>query len=600
MADLLKAAKDPKFREDVIRGLGETFSRGVAGVLGAPVDLTTMAMRPFGYNVPAEQVVGGSEYIGRKMEEAGLISSARNPVAEFLANVVTPDPMDVARLGAMAVPVVGRAGKYITQNTDLGKQYLGEHGSITVMENSKYSPRPNSITEFVVNEGERGKGYGSKILDDVLQQYKPESISAAVSSPSSLHLMYKKGFRPISNPNASKEDAMKMLKDDSSVTMVMPERKAAPRDEAMRIAQANAAKPVSEGGLGLPPDNTAMDRAKAMGFDTEAFHATGANFEAFNPSAYRKASFFAGTPEGAMKGRAAGQGDLTASGKNENIMPVMLRSESVEGLSFTPKEKEILSDYKGTLSENKVNEAMEKIGKGAWYNYFDEIELPSGEFVYQAKSGSKPYQEVKRTGRDVYGSSLSDYDTASAERFAADYAKNRGMKGFMQRDEGGLSIAVTEPSEIRSRFAAFDPAKRYESDLLGAADPRLLAGVAGATGAGLYGASRMQEGEERPQPRFGFRPDGTPKGEGWLGVLPLSDGNVATEYSMQSQAVKVGDQMVDFPTLVPTLNQEEVNLMLSDIIPNRKPIPEPIVQKAIKHAKDRLDKGLSPFKELGE
>ena len=110
----------------------------------------------------------------------------------------------------------------------------------------------------------------------------------------------------------------------------------------------------------------------------------------------------------------------------------------------------------------------------------------------------------------------------------------------------------------------------------------------------------MQEGEERPQPRFGFRPDGTPKGEGWLGVLPLSDGNVATEYSMQSQAVKVGDQMVDFPTLVPTLNQEEVNLMLSDIIPNRKPIPEPIVQKAIKHAKDRLDKGLSPFKELGE
>ena len=108
MADLLKAAKDPKFREDVIRGLGETFSRGVAGVLGAPVDLTTMAMRPFGYNVPAEQVVGGSEYIGRQMEEAGLISSARRPAAEFLANVLTPDPMDVAKLGAMAVPVVGR------------------------------------------------------------------------------------------------------------------------------------------------------------------------------------------------------------------------------------------------------------------------------------------------------------------------------------------------------------------------------------------------------------------------------------------------------------------------------------------------------------
>ena len=109
MADLLKAAKDPKFREDVIRGLGETFSRGVAGVLGAPVDLTTMAMRPFGYNVPAEQVVGGSEYIGRQMEEAGLISSARRPTAEFLANVLTPDPMDAAKLGAMFIGPIAKA-----------------------------------------------------------------------------------------------------------------------------------------------------------------------------------------------------------------------------------------------------------------------------------------------------------------------------------------------------------------------------------------------------------------------------------------------------------------------------------------------------------
>ena len=109
--DILKAIKDPQFKEDVLRGLGETFSRGVAGVAGAPVDIATMAMRPFGYDVPAEQVVGGSEYIGRQMERAGLLSSARNPTAEFLAGMVTPDPMDMAKLGAMAVPVVGKAVK---------------------------------------------------------------------------------------------------------------------------------------------------------------------------------------------------------------------------------------------------------------------------------------------------------------------------------------------------------------------------------------------------------------------------------------------------------------------------------------------------------
>ena len=105
---VLSALRDPQFREDVLRGLGETSARGVAGVLGAPVDLTTMAMRPFGYNVPAEQVVGGSDYIGRQMERAGLISGERRPIAEMLGGIMTPDPLDVAKLGAMAVPAIGK------------------------------------------------------------------------------------------------------------------------------------------------------------------------------------------------------------------------------------------------------------------------------------------------------------------------------------------------------------------------------------------------------------------------------------------------------------------------------------------------------------
>lgn len=439
MADLLKAAKDPKFREDVIRGLGETFSRGVAGIVGAPVDIATMAMRPFGYNVPAEQVVGGSEYIGKQMEEAGLISSARRPAAEFLANVVTPDPMDVARLGAMAVPVVGRA------------------------------------------------------------------------------------------------------------------MREAPRDEAMRIAQANAAKPVSEGGLGLPPDNTAMDRAKAMGFDVENkfIHSTSKPFEQISEKGRFPGVF-------TLPNESADYGSMD--------MPFLIKGDiarSSDLENFTTQQAR--NALEGKFSRKKIEMAIN--------------------------------QEIPKKITDP--ADISDA-VEEMQKIRMRLAKEMGYPAVTMSDEFSNTVAILPTSNVRSTSAAFDPAKRYESDLLGAADPRLLEGVAGATGAGLYGANRMQEGEERPQPRFGFRPDGTPKGEGWLGVLPLSDGNVATEYSMQSQAVKVGDQMVDFPTLVPTLNQEEVNLMLSDIIPNRKPIPEPIVQKAIKHAKQRLDKGLSPFKELGE
>ena len=45
--------------------------------------------------------------------------------------------------------------------------------------------------------------------------------------------------------------------------------KAAPQSEALEIARKNAVKM-----LGLPENNTAMDRARAMGFDTPAYHGT--------------------------------------------------------------------------------------------------------------------------------------------------------------------------------------------------------------------------------------------------------------------------------------------------------------------------------------
>ena len=67
--------------------------RTVAGILGMPVDLAAMVVRPFGYKVPEQEVVGGSEWIGKQMERAGLASSARSPLKEFLAGFVSPAGM---------------------------------------------------------------------------------------------------------------------------------------------------------------------------------------------------------------------------------------------------------------------------------------------------------------------------------------------------------------------------------------------------------------------------------------------------------------------------------------------------------------------------
>ena len=100
--------------------------------------------------------------------------------------------------------------------------------------------------------------------------------------------------------------------------------------------------------------------------------------------------------------------------------------------------------------------------------------------------------------------------------------------------------------------------------------------------------------------RDDLRRDGTKKGNGWLGVLPITDSagrtGSATEYSV---GISIDGKEVDIPSLVPTLSEEEIKLMVEDIIPGHKKVPKTIMKKAIDHAKDLIGKGKSPFKEEG-
>lgn len=89
MAGLLDALKDGQFRGDVLRGLLDAGNRGgVAGLLGGPVDLAALAMRPFGYK--EERPLLGSEWIGQQMQNAGMVSANRNAPAEILSSLALP------------------------------------------------------------------------------------------------------------------------------------------------------------------------------------------------------------------------------------------------------------------------------------------------------------------------------------------------------------------------------------------------------------------------------------------------------------------------------------------------------------------------------
>lgn len=96
---------------------------------------------------------------------------------------------------------------------------------------------------------------------------------------------------------------------------------------------------------------------------------------------------------------------------------------------------------------------------------------------------------------------------------------------------------------------------------------------------------------------FGLRADDTPKGRGFFGPIALPGGGVATEFSIGVEFDGVETQI---PTLVPTLTDEEFNLLTTDIIPNRKKVPESIVRKSVEHARGRISQGQSPFKQEGE
>ena len=81
--------------------------RGLASALGGPVDIATMIMRPFGYKIPDNRVIGGSEWIGKKMQDFGIVSSARDPLKEFAASMIVPGPHDLYRAAAIAPALIG-------------------------------------------------------------------------------------------------------------------------------------------------------------------------------------------------------------------------------------------------------------------------------------------------------------------------------------------------------------------------------------------------------------------------------------------------------------------------------------------------------------
>ena len=195
-------------------------------------------------------------------------------------------------------------------------------------------------------------------------------------------------------------------------------------EKAQEVASKNA-----ETLLGLPKGNTAMDRAKAMGFNVEnpVYHGTGADIKAFDPllaDTRRKT----GTPTGSVvvsssPDTASTYANMTSGewiknwGEGGNVIPMYLRNN--KNLTVNAAEPNYTPNWNNLLIKR-----------------YPEIET-TNELAALAKEMGKESATIK----------------------------NIKDNAVMSSAEGNTTF-VFKPELLRSQFAAFDPAKINENDLL--------------------------------------------------------------------------------------------------------------------------------------
>lgn len=221
---------------------------------------------------------------------------------------------------------------------------------------------------------------------------------------------------------------------------------------AFLTAQRNAAIPVSEGGLGLRPDNTAAERAAAMGFKGEGYHYSQAEDEVTHLDPLNH--------------------------------PLGMKA-AIEHYGSVP------ADFIGT----HVGSKQAALERALAFNGEDVID-PIGATYPVLFKNNAPYKssgllmtdkQFSAIPEEVYG--LSKYNplprTKILEMRGELFKDSSNIPYYNEYEHYGSMSHVLPPENIRSRFAAFDPAKRGDPDLLGHVDPRLLGAIAGGTVGGI-------------------------------------------------------------------------------------------------------------------
>lgn len=242
---------------------------------------------------------------------------------------------------------------------------------------------------------------------------------------------------------------------------------------AQKIAQKNAALPLEDGGLGLPKNNTSADRAKAMGYEIPVYHGTNADINALNVEGKGKTS---GAGAFVTTNPITAETYVSASGDG-NILPLLMRKEDFLTTNARGRNwADIWTDQLAAKSKGK-RYSLDDLGLDKYSaTSTDELGMIAKEL---GLSGAE-IKNVRDLGPNSHVMRAKNYllekygivpdpgwSNVTGQQFAE---AQEAMKKFYESQKADI-YALQDPSLLRSRFAAFDPARKGETGILAGALP---------------------------------------------------------------------------------------------------------------------------------